>query len=61
MLQYSEAYLEPSQTFTMEFFGENSLQLKAIIIDVRLGSKYVSSVNHQMSYFTRRTFRKSGP
>ena len=31
------------------------------MVDVRLGSKYASSVNHQMSYFIKRTFRKSGP
>ena len=29
-LSYSDEYLESSQTFTMEFFSENSLQLKAV-------------------------------
>ena len=31
------------------------------ILDFKLGSKYSSSVNHQMIYFINRTFRKSGP
>ena len=31
------------------------------MVDVRIGSKYASSVNDQMAYFMKRTFRKSGP
>ena len=31
------------------------------MVDVRMGSKYVSSVNDQMAYFMKWTFRKSGP
>ena len=34
---------------------------KSFIVDVRLGFKYASSVNHQMSYFIKGTFRKSAP
>ena len=34
---------------------------KSSIVDFRLGSKYASSVNHQMAYFINQTFRKSGP
>ena len=30
------------------------------MVDVPVGSKYASSVNHQMAYFMKRTFRKSG-
>ena len=26
-----------------------------------MGSKYISSVNHQMYYLIKRTFRKTGP
>ena len=48
---FAEAYLEPSQTSTMELFGENSWRLVAInyfctsassSVDVWLGSKYAS-------------------
>ena len=31
------------------------------MVDVRMGSKYASSVNDQMAYFMKWTFRKSGP
>ena len=31
------------------------------MLDVRLGSEYASRVNHQMSYFIKRTLRKGGP
>ena len=34
---------------------------KLLTADVRLGSKYASSVNHQMSYFVKCTFINSGP
>ena len=52
-LLYSEAYLEPSRASMMELSWENSQQLKAVsyfrkkssIVDVRLGSKYTSSIN----------------
>ena len=49
---FTEAYLEPSQTSTMELFCENSWPLVAIncfctntplyVVDVWLGSKYAS-------------------
>ena len=49
-LPFSEAYLEPSQISTMEGFCENSQMRKTVnyfpqksfVVDVRLGSKYVS-------------------
>ena len=34
---------------------------KKSIVEFRLGSKYASSVNHQMAYFIKWNFRKSGP
>ena len=38
-----EAYLEVSQTTTLELFCDNSSRLKAIsILDVQLGSRYAS-------------------
>ena len=40
--QMSEAYLEPSQTITMEHFCENSERQKSSIIDIRLRSKHAS-------------------
>ena len=45
---YSEAFLEPSWTPTVELFCENSWQVlgvfwqKSSIVDVQLGSKYAS-------------------
>ena len=53
---YAEAYLEPSQTSTMELsLGENSIQLKIVNYifkkaDVWQGSKYASNVD-VFSYF----------
>ena len=41
--------------------GYKLFSKKSSIVDFRLGSKYASSVNHQMAYFINRIFRKSGP
>ena len=57
----------PVKHLRWSFLGEivNDWKLFTIfeenfIVDVRLGSKYASSIHHQTSYFIKSTFRKSG-
>ena len=41
---FSEAYLEPTGTYTIKLFVKIVNGKKGLIIDVRLGSKYASDL-----------------
>ena len=67
-LVFSEAYLEPSRTSTIELFLSKYLTAnicyfcrKSSIVDVRLGSNYFSGSVQQLFLKLRKTSRKFFP
>ena len=58
MVYIAEAFSEPNRASTMEFFAKKLIFAKNLILDVRLGSEYVSVLLLFFHYLVAETFYK---